>query len=43
LAEFTTNNEGLGLNDKTAVIGMSNINPLLKKKTKLKPLELPRA
>ena len=36
-------NEGLWLNDKNAVIGMSNINPLLQKKAKVKPLKLPKA
>ena len=35
--------EGLWLNDKNAVIGMSNINPLLQKRTKVKPLKLPKA
>lgn len=41
LAERTTN-EGLWLNDKNAVVGMSNINPLLQKKAKVKPLKLPK-
>ena len=36
-------NEGLWLNDKNAVVGMSNINPLLQKKAKVKPLKLPKA
>ena len=36
-------NEGLWLNDKNAVIGMSNVNPLLQKKAKVKPLNLPKA
>ena len=31
------------LNDKNAVVGMSNINPLLQKKAKVKPLKLPKA
>ncbi|WP_406700731.1 hypothetical protein V5E97_18230 [Singulisphaera sp. Ch08] len=35
--------EGLWLNDKNAVIGMSNINPLMQKKAKVKPLKLPKA
>ena len=43
LAERTTKNEGLWLNDKNAVVGMSNINPLLQKKAKVKPLKLPKA
>ena len=30
-------------NDKNAVVGMSNINPLLQKKAKVKPLKLPKA
>ncbi|MFN7769048.1 MAG: hypothetical protein ACK5UC_17730 [Planctomycetaceae bacterium] len=38
-----TKNEGLWLNDKNAVVGMSNINPLLQKKAKVKPLKLPKA
>jgi hypothetical protein len=42
LAERTTN-EALWLNDKNAVVGMSNINPLLHKKAKVKPLKLPKA
>ena len=32
-----TKNEGLWLNDRNAVVGMSNINPLLQ------PLKLPKA
>ena len=36
-------NEGLWLNDKNAMVGMSNINPLLQKKAKVKPLKLPKA
>lgn len=36
-------NEGLWLNDKNAVVGMSNMNPLLQKKAKVKPLKLPKA
>gem|GEM_PF-3773808 len=43
LAERTTKNEGLWLNDKNAVVGMSNINPLLQEKAKVKPLKLPKA
>ena len=43
LAERTKKNEGLWLNDKNAVVGMSNINPLLHKKAKVKPLKLPIA
>jgi hypothetical protein len=43
LAERMAKNEGLWLNDKNAVIGMSNINPLLQKKAKVKPLKLPKA
>jgi hypothetical protein len=43
LAERTKKNEGLWLNDKNAVVGMSNINPLLQKKAKVKPLKLPKA
>ncbi|MBS0261987.1 MAG: hypothetical protein JSS02_08515 [Planctomycetes bacterium] len=43
LAERTAKNEGLWLNDKNAVVGMSNINPLLQKKAKVKPLKLPKA
>ena len=35
--------KGLWLNDKNAVVGMSNINPLLQKKAKVKPLKLPKA
>jgi len=42
LAERTKNKE-LWLNDKNAVVGMSNINPLLLKKAKVKPLKLPKA
>ena len=38
-----TKNEGLWLNDKNAVVGLSNINPLLQKKVKVKPLKLPKA
>ena len=38
-----TKNEGLWLNDRNAVVGMSNINPLLQKKVKFKPLKLPKA
>ena len=38
-----TKNEGLWLNDKNAVVGMSNMNPLLQKKAKVKPLKLPKA
>jgi hypothetical protein len=38
-----TKNEGLWHNDKNAVVGMSNINPLLQKKAKVKPLKLPKA
>ena len=38
-----TKNEGLWLNDKNAVVGMSNINPLLQKAAKVKPLKLPKA
>ncbi len=38
-----TKNEGLWLNDRNAVVGMSNINPLLQKKAKIKPLKLPKA
>jgi hypothetical protein len=41
--EWLGKGEGLWLNNKTAVICISNINPLLKKKAKLKPLELPKA
>ena len=43
LADRTKKNEGLWLNDKNAVVGMSNINPLLQKKAKVKPLKLPKA
>ena len=43
LAERVAKNEGLWLNDKNAVIGMSNINPLLQKRAKVKPLKLPKA
>ena len=35
--------EGLWRNDKNTVVGMSNINPLLQKKAKVKPLKLPKA
>ena len=38
-----TKYEGVWLNDKNAVVGMSNINPLLQKKAKVKPLKLPKA
>ena len=31
------------LNDQNAVVGMSNINPLLQKRAKVKPLKLPKA
>ncbi|MFN7804679.1 MAG: hypothetical protein ACK5TO_11720 [Planctomycetaceae bacterium] len=41
--EWLAIREGLWLNDKNAVIGMSNINPLLQKKAKVKPLKLPKA
>lgn len=43
LAERMAKNEGLWLNDKNAVVGISNINPLLQKKAKVKPLKLPKA
>jgi hypothetical protein len=43
LAERMAKNEGLWLNDKNAVVGLSNINPLLQKKAKVKPLKLPKA
>jgi hypothetical protein len=43
MAERMAKNEGLWLNDKNAVVGMSNINPLLQKKAKVKPLKLPKA
>jgi hypothetical protein len=33
----------LWLNDKSAVVGMSNINPLFQKKKKVKPLKLSKA
>jgi len=36
-------NEGLWLNDRNAVVGVSNINPRLLKKAKVKPLKLPKA
>ncbi len=38
-----TKDERLWLNDKNDVVGMSNINPLLQKKAKVKPLKLPKA
>lgn len=38
-----TKSEGLWLNDKNAVVGMSNINPLLQKKAKVKPSKLTKA
>ncbi len=38
-----TKNEGLWLNDKNAVVGMSNINPLSQKNANVKPLKLPKA
>ena len=41
--EWLAMREGLWLNDKNAVVGMSNINPLLQKKAKVKPLKLPKA
>jgi hypothetical protein len=43
LTDRTAKNEGLWLNDKSAVVGLSNINPLLQKKAKVKPLKLPKA
>jgi hypothetical protein len=43
LAGRIAKNEGLWLNDKNAVVGLSNINPLLQKKAKVKPLKLPKA
>jgi hypothetical protein len=36
-------NDGLWLDDKSAVVGMLNINPLLQKKAKVKPLKLPKS
>jgi hypothetical protein len=36
-------NERLWLNDKNAVAGLSNINPLLQKKAKAKPWKLLKA
>jgi len=38
-----TKNDGMWLNDRNDVVGMSNINPLFKKKAKVKLLKLPKA
>ena len=40
--KWLTMREGLWLNDKNAAVGMSNINPLLQKKAKVKRLKLPK-
>jgi len=36
-------NDGLWLNDKNAVVGVSYITPRMQKKAKVKPLKLPKA
>jgi hypothetical protein len=43
LAERTTKNERHWLKDKNRVVGLSNINPLLQKKAKVKPSKLSKA
>ncbi|HBH51720.1 MAG TPA: hypothetical protein DDY91_07500 [Planctomycetaceae bacterium] len=43
MANKTLTNERLWLNDKIAVVGLSNINPLTQKKAKVKSMKLLKA